>query len=111
MKKFVFLFAFIILLTSCDKDGHRRMKYRVVSKTSCEIGYSVNNKWFNESQTTGDWSKSYRVKKGSPFHLAAFKTGSFFDVTILVYFDGDLYATSKTDDTADLIEIKGTVPE
>jgi hypothetical protein len=111
MKNILLLFALIMLFVGCNKDDYRRMKYRVVSKSTSEIAYEVNNKWFYETQSSGDWSKSYRVKKGTDFHLLAYKTGLLFDVTILVYFDGDLYATAQSNGSNELLELKGQVPD
>lgn len=111
MKSFYFFFCFILLLgiSSCDKENHRRIKYRVVSKSSFDILYSVNGKTFTKTGEAGEWQSSYRMKVGSEFFLSAIKTSPGFELSILVYTEGVLIGREDTDDMWDLIKLHGIV--
>ena len=112
MKPIFICFAILLFsaFTSCEKDSHKRIKYRVISKSRAEIAYEVHGLYFYETHVTGDWNKSFRVKKGSNYYLSAIKTGPLLDLSILIYVDGELHAMTATEDMGDFIELKGTVP-
>jgi hypothetical protein len=112
MKSIFICFAilFFSTFTSCKKDSYKRIKYRVVSKSNAEIAYRVHGNYFYEAHVTGDWNKSFRVKKGSNYYLSAIKTGPLLDLSILIYVDGELHAMEATEDMGGFIELKGTVP-
>ena len=112
MKSIFICFAilFFSALTSCEKDSYKRIKYRVVSKSRAEIAYGVHGNYFYETHVTGDWNKSFRVKKGSNYYLSAIKTGPLLDLSILIYIDGELHAMEVTEDMGGFIELQGTVP-
>jgi len=112
MKSIFICFAilFFSAFTSCEKDSYKRIKYRVVSKSNAEIAFRVNGNYFYETHVTGDWNKSFRVKKGSNYYLSAIKTGPLLDLSILIYVDGELHATESSEGIFDFIELKGTVP-
>ena len=112
MKPIFICFAILLFsaFSSCEKDSHKRIKYRVVSKSRAEIAYEVHGLYFYETHVTGDWNKSFRVKKGSNYYLSAIKTGPLLDLSILIYVDGELHAMTATEDMGDFIELKGTVP-
>ena len=112
MKSIFICFAilFFSAFTSCEKDSYKRIKYRVVSKSRAEIAYGVHGNYFYETHVTGDWNKSFRVKKGSNYYLSAIKTGPLLDLSILIYFDGELHAMEATEDMGGFIELQGTVP-
>ena len=111
--KFIFIcftILFFSAFTSCEKDSYKRIKYRVVSKSNAGIAHRVNGNYFYETNVTGDWNKSFRVKRGSSYSLSAIKTGPLLDLSILIYVDGELHAMEVTEDMGDFIELKGTVP-
>ena len=112
MKPIFICFAILLFsaFTSCEKDSHKRIKYRVISKSRAEIAYEVHGLYFYETHVTGDWNKSFRVKKGSNYYLSAIKTAQLLDVSILIYVDGELHIMETTQDMGGFIELKGTVP-
>jgi hypothetical protein len=112
-KNLFYLFVALSFLTlaSCDKDSHKRVKYRVVSKSSVNIFYTMNGRMFDITREAGDWSVSYRGKIGSDFLISTYKTDFLFDVTASVYIDGELFESASTKDMLDLVILKGQVPE
>jgi hypothetical protein len=112
MKSILICFAILSFstFTSCEKDSYKRIKYRVVSKSNAELAYGVHGNYFYETDVTGDWIKSFRVKKGSNYYLSAIKTAPLLDVSILIYVDGELHTMETTQDMGGFIELKGTVP-
>jgi|GEM_PF-3349361 len=110
--KLSYFFIGIILLHSligCDKENHRRIKYRVVSAASFDIIFRVNDKTFTKSGEAGEWQSSYRMKVGSPFFLSAIKTSPGFQLSILVYNEGELIGREDTEEMWDLIKLEGLV--
>ncbi len=107
----LFLFLFICAtISSCNKDDYTRIKYRVVSKNSFDIVYSVNGNTFTEFNEKGERKSSYRVKKGSDFLLTAIKKQPPFELSILIYMDGELFGRQDTKEVNEFITLSGIVP-
>lgn len=111
MRIFIFCLGFIFLagISGCDKENYRRIKYRVVSKTSFDFVYTVNGNSFAETGEAGDWQSSYRVKVGTAYFLSAIKTSPGFELSILIYIDDELIGRVDTDEMWQLIKLEGTV--
>ena len=94
---------------NCNKDSHRRVKYKVVSKSSAEISYTMNNRTFDITEETGEWSVSYRANVGSNYSLSAIKNSPLFNMDVIVYIDGEEHERISTKDI-NLVSLFGVVP-
>jgi hypothetical protein len=105
----LFFFAAIIFLVGCSKDT-RRVRYRVISQSSAEISYRMNGGFIQFENVSGDWSKSFRSRSGSPIYLTGMKTSPFGKLNILVYIDGELTHSLITEQQFSPLVIEAEVP-
>lgn len=104
------LITFLLLNLGCSKEDWPRVRYRVVTKSSAVISYTMTSNKIKSEEVSGDWSVSFRGKKGSPIFLSATKTGAFGDTKIIVYINGNAAFSQSTNQPGETIYIETTIP-
>lgn len=107
--KHLFVLLSILFLLGCSEDS-RKVKYRVVSQSNSEVMYSMRGGPINVENVSGDWSKTFRSRSGSPLYLSAFKTSLFGKLTIQISIDGNVVFSQSTEEMYSPITIDAVVP-
>ena len=107
--RFLLFLLLSIVFLGCAKDA-KKIRYRVISQSKADVLYRMNGGSIRFEQVSGDWSKTFRSRPGTPIYLSGTKTSPFGKLNILVYIDDVLTHSLITDEMFETMLIETTVP-
>lgn len=109
MKRILTFLFLVIVLSSCSKEDHPRVEYRVNSSGSAIIAYTMVTPSLRQETVSGSWNVSFRHSKGASVFLSAINTG-IGTTSISVYVNKELLYTESTQVPGGVIEISEVLP-
>ena len=109
MKRILTFLFLVFVLSSCSKEDHPRVEYRVNSSGSAVIAYTMVTPSLRQETVSGSWNVSFRHSKGASVFLSAINTG-IGTTSISVYVNKELLYTESTQVPGGVIEISEVLP-
>lgn len=109
LKVTLLLMTLCLMLYSCSKEKHPRVKYEVSSTSSTFIAYSMVSATVSTETISGSWSKSFRHSQGGTVYLRATHSG-IGTTKISIYVNKELVWTESSSTPGETIQILEVLP-